>query len=75
MTRDEAMDWLESEPDPEAYDFCIEYMGGHWIGYQWFGAAGDDGYPRTQGTFVECVQFVKDYVEKRRASTVGVAHE
>lgn len=70
MTRDEAMQWLESEPDPDAADFCIEYMGGHWLAYQWVGPAGED-YAKKEWSFVECVEFVKDYVEKRRARTSG----
>jgi hypothetical protein len=73
MTLEEAHAWLESKP-PEAFDFDIEWLGGEWIAYQWIGNA-EEEYPQKKGAFLECVEFLKDFVDKRSATTVTTSHE
>lgn len=65
MTLEEAHAWLESKP-PEAYYYSIEWLGTEWMAYKWFGPAQED-FQDKKGTFVECVEFVRDAELARHA--------
>lgn len=71
MTRDEALDWLESNIDTAEESFwCMEWMSGSWLAYEWFGPAGEDR-PTFKGTLVECVTFVQSQIASRPSPTVS----
>lgn len=72
MTREEALDWLESvAAGGDAYDFCVEWIGpANWHAYQWFGPAGEVE-PECKGTIVECVEWLKRYIEERSKSPLS----
>lgn len=61
----EALAYLESLGNSDAYDFCCEWMGREWHVYQWFADAGDDDQ-ECRGTLAECVTWLKAYIEKRK---------
>lgn len=63
MTLQEAHDWLDNVGPG---DFSIEWLGGRWVAYQWFGPAAGPDF-EFKGSFIEAVEHLQSIAARRAA--------